>query len=188
MWLRKVFTLCKPFNLLEIESLTSIKSLVHTRGADKRALPPHNHHSRHKDERSQKKTESFLRIVNINDGRAGGLRRYRFQPRVDDDDDKKKFMFKGKSDEYNDVDLESLDKLEQDLDLYARGEHLYHEKHIRDDIQMRRRVKMAILKKKIAKIEGQETFNFNLLTWDAKEQIKHLNLNEPGFYRQKIRG
>lgn len=40
-------------------------------------------------------------------------------------------------------------------------------------------MKLAIIAKKMKRLEGQKHTYFNLLTWDAKEQIKHLHLNDP---------
>ena len=40
-------------------------------------------------------------------------------------------------------------------------------------------MKLAIIDKKIKRLEGVKHTYFNLLTWDAKEQIKHLHLNDP---------
>ena len=98
----------------------------------------------------------------------------------------KNFIFKGRSAEHiSGVDLsvdidEKLNKLDDDIELYAANENLYHDKVVYEDISERRRKKLAIVNKKIAKLEGRKEPVFNLLTWDAKEQIKHLHLNDPG--------
>lgn len=43
----------------------------------------------------------------------------------------------------------------------------------------RKSIKLAIIAKKMKRLEGEKHTYFNLLTWDAKEQIKHLHLNDP---------
>lgn len=98
----------------------------------------------------------------------------------------KQFALKGKSEEVmQELDLQDPQDLmngenDEDLNLYARSKDAYHKKVIDEDMAQRRRVKMAIVSKKIAKLEGRQPKSINLLTWDAKEQIKHLNLNYPG--------
>jgi hypothetical protein len=102
----------------------------------------------------------------------------------------KKFIFRGKSNQYIEKidDEESLDEkpeLEEDLELFSRNENTYHKKVIDEDIKQRKRIKYGIIKKKMSTLEGYTHSYFNLLSWDAKEQIKYLNLNEPGNFREK---
>ena len=77
-------------------------------------------------------------------------------------------------------DLESSLKEDKNLDLFIENPNFYHRKQIEEDIHQRKLNKRAIIRKKLLKIEGRQVINFNLLTWDAKEQIKYLHLNEPG--------
>jgi hypothetical protein len=85
----------------------------------------------------------------------------------------------GKKDD-EEEDPESLLKNDEDLDLFMENPDMYHRKQIEEDIFKRKQIKRAIIKKKLLKLEERSEPNFNLLTWDAKEQIKYLNLNEPG--------
>lgn len=99
----------------------------------------------------------------------------------------KKFIFRGKSNQYIEKidDEESLDEkpeLEEDLELFSRNENTYHKKVIDEDIKQRKRIKYGIIKKKMSTLEGYTHSYFNLLSWDAKEQIKYLNLNEPDYW------
>lgn len=99
--------------------------------------------------------------------------------------EEKKFILKGKSSDLAskidlDVDPESLVKNEEDLHLYSMDEKLYHKKIVDEDIKKKKKAKFNIIKKKIDKLEGLDEKNVNLLTWDAKEQIKHLNMTDPG--------
>lgn len=99
----------------------------------------------------------------------------------------KQFALKGKADELaEELDMQDPQDLmnaenDEDLNLYARSKDAYHKKVIDEDVARRKRIKMAIVSKKIAKLEGRQPKSINLLTWDAKEQIKQLNLNYPGF-------
>lgn len=101
--------------------------------------------------------------------------------------DEKNFILKGKSESFApEDDLDNTDPQElinaendEDLNLYARDKKAYHRKIVDEDIRARNRVKLAIIKKKLDKLEGRAVSGMNLLTWDAKEQIKHLNLNYP---------
>jgi hypothetical protein len=136
--------------------------------------------SRFDSKKSQpKRATNLFRITNLGNNTT---RIFRGVP--DDQNDSKNFAFKGKStnlpDELDDEDPEKFVQYEEELDMFVRDENKYHEKIIDEDIVQRRRMKMAIIKKKIAKIEGEKYRNTNLLTWDAKEQIKYLNLNYPG--------
>ena len=40
-------------------------------------------------------------------------------------------------------------------------------------------MRLGIIHKKLNRLEGEKHTHFNLLTWDAKEQIKYLHLNDP---------
>jgi hypothetical protein len=96
----------------------------------------------------------------------------------------KRFMLKGRAEMYAGDELDNQDprelfESEEILDLYSKDENLYHNKIVDEDIKRRYRTKIAIIKKRMAKLYGQDEKMFNLLTWDAKEQIKYLNLNEP---------
>lgn len=42
--------------------------------------------------------------------------------------------------------------------------------------------KLGIIKKKMKRLNGEKHTYFNLLTWDAKEQIKYLHLQDPEFW------
>jgi hypothetical protein len=129
-----------------------------------------------------------IEISSLTDGKGFNLRKFRninFPKEYEED---KKFIFKGKSNilakklSSEGVDPEEFIKYEKQLDIYARNQSDYHEKQIQDDIRKRRRVKLAIIKKKMNQMENGPDANRNLnnlLTWDAKEQIKYLNLNEP---------
>jgi hypothetical protein len=96
----------------------------------------------------------------------------------------KKFIYKGKSDQFitsfNEDNLEEISELDQDLELFSKNKRLYHQKVIDEDIKQRKRIKYGIIKKKMNILHGNKYTYFNLLTWDAKEQIKYLHLNEPG--------
>jgi hypothetical protein len=121
---------------------------------------------------------NLFRITNVGNNTS---RIFRGVP--EDRNDAKNFAFKGKTrdlaDELDDEDPEKLLQYEEELDMYARDEGKFHSKVIDEDIARRRRMKMAIIKKKVGKIEGEKYRNTNLLTWDAKEQIKYLNLTYP---------
>lgn len=99
----------------------------------------------------------------------------------------KQFALKGKAEDLaEELDMHDPQDLmnaenDEDLNLYARSKDAFHKKVIDEDVARRKRIKMAIVSKKIAKLEGRQQKSMNLLTWDAKEQIKHLNLNYPGF-------
>ena len=96
----------------------------------------------------------------------------------------KKFIFKGKSDQFitsfDEDNLEEISELDQDLELFSKNKRLYHQKVIDEDIKQRKRIKYGIIRKKMNILHGNKYTYFNLLTWDAKEQIKYLHLNEPG--------
>lgn len=106
------------------------------------------------------------------------------------DNYEKKFVYGGRSDripdELDNQEPESFLKNE-DLDLYAMNEELYHRKVVDEDMKKRRRIKFAIINKKIRQLEGRQEPDFNLLTWDAKEQIKHIHLKEPGKIKYSVR-
>jgi hypothetical protein len=96
----------------------------------------------------------------------------------------KNFIFKGKSqylaNDWQNEDPEKLLEVDEDLELYSRSKKLFREKVIEEDERKRKSIKLAIIKKKMDKLNGTREPNFNLLTWDAKEQIKYLHINEPG--------
>ena len=101
------------------------------------------------------------------------------------DNYEKKFIYRGKSNQFIEkfVDEENLaekPELEKDLELFSKNENLYHKQVIDEDIKQRKRIKYGIIKKKMSTLEGNKHKYFNLLSWDAKEQIKYLNLNDPG--------
>ena len=121
----------------------------------------------------RKKTSKF--------GKAGNIPIKNFK-----DNYQKNFMMRGKSEELmtgkeinEDLD-ESINKMDDNIELYSMNPKVYHDKAVYDDISNRKRIKFAIIRKRINKIEGKTRPSLNLLTWDAKEQIKHLNLNDPG--------
>lgn len=134
--------------------------------------------------RSKPKDDGIIRVSSINSRTTDFYRKFRVPKTLDEDtNNNKDYIFDNheKSGKILDnYDPDSLNKLEEDLELYSRDEELYHEKAVDEDIRMKRRIKIGIIKKKMAKLEGNEQNNFNLLTWDAKEQIKYLNSNEPG--------
>ena len=157
----------------------------------------HQHDDRdHSNNRFKKKypnknakntNDSFLRILNRNDKSGGtSYKKFRLAPMPSQifKNDGKKFIFNGKSDNLAETidnkDPESLLDHDEDLDLYASNEKLYHQKQIDEDIHKQRKIKISIINKKMKKLEGENQLNFNLVTWDAKEQIKYLHLNEPG--------
>jgi len=96
----------------------------------------------------------------------------------------KNFIFGGKSqylaNDWQNGDPEKLLEVDKDLELYSRSKKLYREKIIEEDERKRKSIKLGIIKKKMDKLNGTREANFNLLTWDAKEQIKYLHINEPG--------
>lgn len=101
------------------------------------------------------------------------------------DNYEKNFIFRGKSNQYDkgldeDENPEDELKLGQELDLYSKSKGLFHKKVIADDVNQRQRVKRGIIMKRMNTLEGNKYKYLNLLTWDAKEQIKYLHLNEPG--------
>lgn len=138
-----------------------------------------------KESRSQNKNNqsNFIRISSLN-SRGGAYRKFRVAPTEDlndeSDADFDQLNRKGVSDL---VDPEELDQRQRDLELYSVSEQAYHSHVIDEDMRARRRAKIAIIKKKIQKLENPEQeVTLNLLTWDAKEQIKHLNSLDPGDY------
>ncbi|CAF0752606.1 unnamed protein product [Brachionus calyciflorus] len=131
---------------------------------------------------STKKTkdENFFAIGSVS---SQGNKFKKFKLPLNLINEEKKFINKGKSsriaDELSNRDPESLIKDSEDLDLYVKNEDLYHRKIVEEDIKKNKRIKLGIVKKRIDKIENRDEKNFNLLTWDAKEQIKHLHINDP---------
>lgn len=101
--------------------------------------------------------------------------------RSEDKSDSSRFVMKGKSDRYFDdhQDLESMFEHQEDLNLYARDKNLFKAKIVEEDMKKSQKIKLGIIRKKMKLIEGHKHVNTNLLTWDAKEQIKYLNLNYP---------
>ena len=105
------------------------------------------------------------------------------------DNYEKNFIYRGKSNHIDrnialqdeeDFNPEKEFELEEDLNLFSRNKNLYHKKVIEEDIKQRKRVKLGIIMKRMKKLEGNQHKYINLLTWDAKEQIKYLHLNDPG--------
>lgn len=138
------------------------------------------------NKKNNKSNENKISIMNIS--RGNKLKTIRL-PKNFEDMEEKKLIFKGKSlhlsNELNNEDPEELVKYNEDLDLYAMNENLYHKKILDEDIKNQKKVKLAIVRKKINKLENLEEKNFNLLTWDAKEQIKHLHMNDPSKLKTK---
>jgi hypothetical protein len=152
------------------------------------------------DNKSKTNDDSFLHVKNFNPSSgSNSFKKFRLpKETLNETLSKEKrrsngngFIFGGRSDSLiggekntegndNDDDPESMLKHDEDLDLFIQDPELYHRKQIDDDINKRKQMKRAIIKKKLLKLEGRQETNFNLLTWDAKEQIKYLNLNEPG--------
>ena len=102
--------------------------------------------------------------------------------------DERGFAFGGRSAEFASDgtadeqcrDPEDLLAYDRALDQFATNKKAYDAKAESDDERQRRRVRLAIQRKRIAKLEQrQEPQQPNLLTWDAKEQIKHLHLQDP---------
>ena len=155
-----------------------------------------NKRKNYADYKSKTNDDSFLHVKNFNPSSgSNSFKKFRLPKETLNETLSRRnngngFIFGGKSDssmgenaEDNDNendDPESMLKLDEDLDLFIQDPELYHRKQIDDDIYKRKQMKKAIIKKKILKLEGRHETNFNLLTWDAKEQIKYLNLNEPG--------
>jgi hypothetical protein len=112
------------------------------------------------------------------------MERLNYQDNNLNENNEKKFAFKGKSqylaNDWANEDPEQLLEVDKDLELYSRSKKLYREKVIAEDERKRKSIKLGIIKKKMDKLNGTREPNFNLLTWDAKEQIKYLHLNEPG--------
>jgi hypothetical protein len=133
--------------------------------------------SRYNQSKGRNNNGEIIRISNLN-SRGGAYRKFRVSPTALEESED----FEATRGISERVDLESFEKFNEDLDLYSKSEEAYHTKIIDEDIRERRRTKTAIIMKKIAKLEGRgEERDFNLLTWDAKEQIKHLHLNDPGW-------
>ena len=127
-------------------------------------------------------------IISLNDGLGGRFRQFK-NIKLDEEFDEKRFINKGKSSNLVgeqklrggsengiDQDPEEYIKYEKELDVFARDENAYHQQQVEADIRRRRRVKLAIIKKKMRQLEegasSAKNYN-NLLTWDAKEQIKY---------------
>lgn len=126
------------------------------------------------------KQKNLLAITSLNNGKKFK----KFKLPLSFLKEEEKFIFKGKSSnlakDIENNDPEALLRNEEDLDLYAMNENLYHKKIVDEDIRNKKKVKLGIIKKKINKIEGLEEKHVNLLTWDAKEQIKYLHMTDPG--------
>ncbi|RMZ94524.1 neugrin -like protein, partial [Brachionus plicatilis] len=124
------------------------------------------------------KEKNTLTVANLS-----GAKLRKFKLPLNLVNEEKKFILKGKSshltNNIGDDDPEALLKNEEDLDLYSMNENLYHTKIVDEDIRNKKRVKFGIIKKRIDKLEGLDEKYVNLLTWDAKEQIKHLHLSDP---------
>ena len=139
-----------------------------------------------KNNKIPKNENNSFRIKSLNDGRGGMTKQFKFKPPQDN----KKFLIKGSSDAYMhglreseaEIDPEKYFEVEEDLDVYSQNQHLYHKKIIDEDIRKRSSIKLAIINKKMRKLEGEKHSYFNLLTWDAKEQIKYLHLQDPEFW------
>jgi len=143
---------------------------------------------------SKTNDDSFLHVKNFNPSSgSNSFKKFRLPKETLNQslsrEKRQNFIFGVKSDSLlgenaenneNDDDPESMLKHDEDLDAFIQDPEVYHRKQIDDDIYKRKQMKKAIIKKKILKLEGRHEANFNLLTWDAKEQIKYLNLNEPG--------
>lgn len=129
------------------------------------------------------KQKNVLAIANFNNGKK--LKKFKLPLNFINEEEK--FIYKGKSSNLatsiENTDPEDLVRNEEDLNLYAINENLYHKKIVDEDIQKKKKTKLGIIKKKINKIEGLEEKHVNLLTWDAKEQIKHLHMTDPGILR-----
>lgn len=133
---------------------------------------------------NKNRSDNIIRISSMN-SQGGAYRKFRVAAPATTTtrgEDKFEEYRKGLSDT---IDPEDLEKQDEDLELYSRSEQAYHTHVIEEDMRARRRAKTAIIKKKISKIEGSGDehdmkVNPNLLTWDAKEQIKHLNNIDPG--------
>ena len=180
MWTRSLRILSSSLAELELSlqrSLTNFSSSTSNR-------PPRNsnesghfrRNNKFKQRGTETKNENFIRISSMN-SRGGAYRKFRVGPSEIDKNDDYEAYRKGLSDF---VDPDELHQSEKDLDLYSTSEQAYHSHVIQEDMRSRRRDKIAIIKKKVAKLEGHEEENLNLLTWDAKEQIKHLNIIDPG--------
>ena len=170
------------FNLVNL-SLKNVKC-IHLSTVNSLA----NKNNRFNDKSSKYKNKNQIEISSLTSGKGFNFKKFRNIQLPKEYDEEKKFIFKGKSNmlakklSSEGYDPEEFIKYEKELDIYARNENDYHESNIQDDMRRRKRIKLAIIKKKINQIENgldaNRNFN-NLLTWDAKEQIKYLNLNEP---------
>lgn len=163
-----------------IESKSLVRFIGDVSGSRSGSRQYENKGTGRKGTKKNTANDNFIRIRSMNDGRGGRLKSFRVESEIGE---RERFIFKGKSDQFAHIDPESLNKLDENLELYSRNEQLYHEKVVDEDMSQRRRLKLAIVRKKMKKLEGGELDQerpFNLLTWDAKEQIKHLNLNNPG--------
>ena len=169
--------------ILDFLNITNIfksqQSLIHACCINQAARPNFKRNFNKKDNKTQNNDNSIF-IQNLNAG--GKLRRFRnFLPDMKEEDHK--FEYKVRSerliDSLEEDDEENLLKTDEDLALYTKNEGLYHSKIVDEDVRKRKSIKMGIVKKKLKKIEGERYRNTNLLTWDAKEQIKHLSINEP---------
>ena len=144
----------------------------------------HNENFRSKSSsniKNKPKTNQYMRIDDLVNNHSRTFRGVDLDLDADCDEGKKS-SFKGRSNEFDltDQDPEEFVKYEEELDAYGQNPDLYHAKIIEGDVKKRRQIKLAIIKKKVNKIEGFRYRNTNLLTWDAKEQIKYLNMTYPG--------
>jgi hypothetical protein len=138
-----------------------------------------------------KQVNNVISIQTIS-GASVKRRNFRFeglsqrQKEYEDEIKEIKYRGFGKSDNLEYKLIEENEKVkikydpDKDLDMFSRNENDFYENIINEDIKERKRIKNKIIFKKINKLEGNLHKNFNLLTWEAKEQIKHLNLNNPG--------
>ena len=142
-----------------------------------------NHSTRTRRSTRQPDNVNRFKILSATDrrGRSGAY----FNLGIDVE---KNFIMRGRSQEFE-KDLDNEDPHltmneeadnNEDLNIYARDKDAYHEKVIEEDRMKRRSAKFVIIKKKMEKLDGLKVQHPNLLTWDAKEQIKHLHLNHPG--------
>lgn len=177
MWSRSLRILSSSLAELELNlqrSLTNYSSSGPPKNSNDRAHFRRN--NKFKPRGAETNKDNFIRISSMN-SRGGAYRKFRVRPSEIDKNDDYETYRKGLSDF---VDPDELHQSEKDLELYSTSEQAYHSHVIQEDMQTRRRDKIAIIKKKVAKLEGHEEQNLNLLTWDAKEQIKHLNMIDPG--------
>lgn len=157
------------------------QNLIHVCSLNQAARPSFKRKFNNKNNyNKQQNNDNTIFIQNLNSG--GKLRKFRtVLPDLKEEGDK--FVYKRGSqrliDSLEEDDEKKLFNMDEDLGLYTKNENFFHQKVIDEDVKRRKKIKMGIIKKKIAKIEGEKYRNTGLLTWDAKEQIKYLNLNEP---------